>query len=102
MPETKGKNEAQLSEYFAKSKLKTTLIKSSAKNLQFRFGKIFAKLCLVFVFGFWDKRGNEFKSYKIYIALEPKYTHDEFAFFRKLYHIFYTGSYVLFLSSCIF
>ena len=32
VPETKGKNEAQLSEYFAKSKLKTTIIKSSASK----------------------------------------------------------------------
>ena len=28
VPETKGKNEAQLSEYFAKSKLKTTIAKN--------------------------------------------------------------------------
>ena len=32
VPETKGKNEAQLSEYFAKSKLETTIIKSSASK----------------------------------------------------------------------
>ena len=55
VPENKGKNEAQLSEYFAKSKLKTTIIKSSAKNLHFGFGKIFTKLSFVFVFGFWNK-----------------------------------------------
>ena len=35
VPETKGKNEAQLSEYFAKSKLKTTIAKnhSTTKDL---------------------------------------------------------------------
>ena len=42
-------------------------------SLEFRFGKIFAQLCLIFSFGFRHKNGDEYKSDKTDTAIEPKY-----------------------------